>query len=105
MDSICDVQNLLEAQNCRCKILLMSSLCYAALLKEDHEKNKESHVKRTKPEDLLHYGYIGMIWGSFIYINQECQSYTIEAYGGDCVELSIDHYDIWDKIKNLINDL
>jgi len=103
MGSISDVQTLLETKGARCKILVMSSLCYASLLKEDHERNgKDPHVEQAEPENLFNYGYIGAMWGSIIYIDRKCQSYNISAYGDDCMEFLADYPEMWDDAKDLI---
>ena len=102
LHSICDVQALLEAEGFRCKIMVMSPLCYAALLKEDYNMNgKDSHVKRDVL-DILKYGYLGTMWGSAIYPDRNRQSYEIDAYGDSCVELQLDHPDIWGEAQEII---
>lgn len=106
INSICDVQGIIEAKNLRCKIMVMSSLCYASLLKEDYEKNGDNRqVKKADAMDVLKYGYIGTMWGAVIYIDQDRRAYDIEAYGGDCLELQIDHFDIWNKVQEIKGDL
>jgi len=101
---ICDVQSLLEAQNLRCKIMVMSSLCYAALLKEDHNLNRNDRaIKLASAKTILSHGYLGSLWGSAIYIDRTRKSYDIDVYGGDCLELQIDHPDIWDKAQHFLD--
>jgi len=103
MSSICDVMASLEAQNIRCKIMVMSSLCYACLLKEDQEKNEEDpQVCNANVVDLLQYGYIGTMWGSAIYIDLSLKSYDIDAYGGECRSLQTDHPDVFNKCQEII---
>ena len=71
---ICDVQAPLEANNIRCKIMVMSALCFATLLKEDHSSEKDPLVKFASTENLTKSGYIGMMFGSVIYIDRDRKS-------------------------------
>lgn len=103
MNCICDVQAPLEAEGFRCKIMVMSSLCYASLLKEDHRMNEENRsVRSADAKDVLKHGYLGRMWGAVIYIDRSRESYDIDAYGDSCLELQIDHPDIWDKAQEII---
>jgi hypothetical protein len=104
LHSICDVQSSLENKNLLCKIMVMSHSCYACLLQEDRKNNGNGlNVHDADKTEFLEYGYQATMWGSFIYVDQNSQTYEIEAYGGDCNELQTDHPDMWYRAQEIIN--
>jgi len=98
-EGICDAMRPLEAEGCLCRIIVMSSVCIAELLKAI----KSQYVKMATAEEMVNYGYFGMLWGTFIYIDENMPFYAINVYGGDCIELLYDNSEIYMNAKELID--
>ncbi len=104
MHGICDVFAEIEKDNCRCEVLIMSTLCFAVLLKEDHNAEKAcphcGHRSKSQVNlSNIENGSMGTIWAAGIYCIQG-NHYKIEAYSGDDVELLQDYPDIYIQRKS-----
>lgn len=64
-----------------------------------HEDTNGENVHTASVEEAATYGCIGTLWGALVFINTTGDYYDIEAYGGNCMELLLDHPDLWDRCQ------
>lgn len=97
MECVVDLQDPFTDAGERCKVMVMSPLCFMALKKEDDERN---------PKPLLHppliVGSVASMWGVAYYVDVRSTSYEVIAYGGSCEELKEDYPGIWETATKLI---
>jgi hypothetical protein len=93
LHSICDVMAPIEAAKQRCSDIVMSSMAFTYLLKEDPERVNVEMASLQKMEEA--HNLIGFIWGACIYIDREEKYLKMTGYGENDPEKYVDYPNIF----------